>query len=59
MKDKKNQVIVAAVVLIALAAVSAYYVYNYGYKRGYVAGANNQLLCAAAQRDASLKPLCK
>lgn len=62
--DKKNKVVkylkVTAVlaVLVAFAAMTLA-VYDFGYKKGYTNGSNNQLLCQAAQRDASLKSLCK
>lgn len=51
---------IAAVIAVLVAIVAGFVsVYDFGYKRGYTNGANNQLLCAAAQRDASLKSLCK
>lgn len=64
MANKKQQAIkglkIVAIVSVVVAIVAGLVaVYDFGYKKGYTNGSNNQLLCAAAQRDASLKSLCK
>lgn len=61
-KSKKAAKIVMGAMIIILALgtiVSAKLFYDWSYKRGYADGTNNQVLCAAAQKDATLTKLCK
>ena len=61
-KSKKAAKIVMGAMIIILALgtiVSAKFFYDWSYKRGYADGTNNQVLCAAAQKDATLAKLCK
>lgn len=61
-KTKRVAKIVMGAMIIILAIgtlVSAKLFYDWSYKRGYADGTNNQVLCAAAQKDATLTKLCK
>lgn len=61
-KSKKAKLVVtgAMVIILAVASVVALYsFYNWSYKRGYQEGTNNQVLCQAATKDATLTKLCK
>ena len=48
--------VLAAIVVLLFVGVKAY---NYVYTQGYEAGTRNTLVCAASERDATLKPLCR
>ncbi len=62
-KTKKvtKKVVTGAMVIILVVAslVALYSFYNWSYKRGYQEGTNNQVLCQAATKDATLTKLCK
>ena len=47
------------IILVTATAVALYSFYNWSYKKGYQEGTNNQVLCQAATKDATLTKLCK
>lgn len=60
MKDYKKYIhTVVTVVVTVVVIYIGYKAYDYAYKRGFEAGAKNQLICAAGEKDATLKILCK
>lgn len=50
--------IMTFVTVVAIGIVAVKF-YNWSYKRGYLDGTNNQVLCQAAQKDTTLSNLCK
>lgn len=59
-KSAKPIVIGAMVIILLIGAVAVIYsFYTWSFKRGYLEGTNNQVLCQAAQKDATLTKLCK
>ena len=60
--SKKAKVVVTGamvIILVVASVVALYSFYNWSYKRGYQEGTNNQVLCQAATKDATLTKLCK
>lgn len=58
-KTKKVATIVLAVAILFAILFALYSVVAFSYKLGYKDGTNNQVLCQAAQKDATLTKLCK
>ncbi len=59
-KKYKNIVVGAITIILVVAGLFALKnFYDWSFKRGYLEGTNNQVLCQAAQKDASLTKLCK
>lgn len=56
-KKVARNIMVALV--IAVIGYGLYNLYQLGYKRGYLAGSENQVICQASQSNDNLKPLCK
>lgn len=52
----RNILTVLAVIFVAW---GVYQIYRLGYKKGYLAGTENQVICQASQANGALKPLCK
>lgn len=59
-KTARNLVVGAiTIILLIAAAYTLKNFYDWSYKRGYLEGTDNQVLCQAAQKDTSLTKLCR